>query len=132
MKTKTIRQKVSIKSTAHEVYELLMDSKKHAQFSRGAAKVSRKVGGKFSVYDNYATGKNLELVQDKKIVQTWHASDWEEGHYSTVTFLLQETNTGCIITFVQEGVPEDQFSSIKQGWIDFYWNPMKKMLSKTE
>ena len=130
MKTKTFRQKVTFKATSHDVYELLMDSKKHAQFSGGVAKVSRKVGGKFSVYDGYATGKNIELVPDKKIVQSWAGSDWNKGEVSEVIFEFTPTKTGCTIAFTHKNVPAEHATSIKQGWIDFYWKPMKEMLSK--
>ena len=34
MKTKTVQQSVTFKATAHEVYETLMDSRKHAHFTR--------------------------------------------------------------------------------------------------
>jgi len=27
-------------------------------------------------------------------------------------------------------VPDDQYESIKQGWIENYWTPMKVMLDK--
>ena len=130
MKTKIFSQKVSFKAAPHEVYELLMDSKKHAQFSGGEAKVSRKVGGKFSVYDGYATGKNLELIPDQKIVQTWIGSDWTKGEASEVTFEITPTKTGCILIFTHKNVPAEHAASIKQGWIDFYWKPMKEMLTK--
>ncbi|MBI3232331.1 MAG: SRPBCC domain-containing protein, partial [Candidatus Doudnabacteria bacterium] len=62
-----------------------MDSKKHSAITGGAASISRKIGGKVSAYDGYISGKNVELVADKKIVQTWRASDWEDGHFSLVT-----------------------------------------------
>jgi activator of HSP90 ATPase len=131
MKSKTIKQKISFKASGHDVYEALMDSKKHAMFTGGTAKISRKLGGKFSVYDGYAFGKNLELIPDKKIVQTWIASDWEEGHESKVVFEIESTKTGCKLIFVQTNVPAEHFSSIKQGWIDFYWLPMKEILENT-
>ncbi len=44
MKTKSIKQKISFNASAHDVYETLMDSKKHAMFTGGVAKISRKVG----------------------------------------------------------------------------------------
>ncbi len=97
-------------------------------FTGGIAKISRKVGGKFSIYNGYAFGRNLELIPDKKIVQTWRASDWEEGRESKEVFGIESTKTGCKLTFVQTNVPAEHFSSIKQGWIDFYWLTMKKML----
>ncbi len=67
--SKNINQTVTFKTTPHEVYEALMDSKKHAAFSGGAANISRAVGGEMMAYDGYIAGKNIELVPDKKIVQ---------------------------------------------------------------
>jgi activator of HSP90 ATPase len=105
-----------------------MDSKKHSSFTGGRASISRKVGGRISAYDGYIAGKNLELESDKKIVQSWRASDWPEGHFSRVSFIIAETAGGSELLFLQEGIPVDFYDNIKQGWIDYYWKPMKEML----
>lgn len=128
MKNNAIRQKISFKASAHDVYEALMDSKKHAKFTGAPAMISRKIGGKFSAYDGYASGKNLILVPDEKIVQTWRASDWDEEEISEISLTITPTKTGCTVTFTHKNVPSKHLSAIKQGWIDFYWKPMKKML----
>jgi activator of HSP90 ATPase len=130
METKTIRQTVTLKASPHDVYEVLMDSKKHAKYTGGKASISREVGGKFSAFDGYAEGVNLELVPDKKIVQTWRAEDWPEGHYSKVTFSLGKVEGGTRLTFTQSGVPEEQYDDVSQGWQDYYWEPIKEMLGK--
>jgi len=130
METKTIRQSVILKASPHDVYEALMDSKKHAKFTGGKASISREVGGKFSAFDNYSEGVNLELVADKKIVQSWRAEDWPEGHYSKATFSLNKVEGGTRLTFTQSGVPKEQFEDVSQGWKDYYWEPMKEMLGK--
>jgi activator of HSP90 ATPase len=131
MKTKNIKQVVNIKAGLHEVYEALMDSRKHSQFTGDTAKISRKVDGKFNVWGDYITGVNLGLVQDKKIVQSWHASDWTEGHFSRVTFALAKAkNGGTKLTFTQTGVPAEFYKDIKDGWVEYYWEPLKKMLEK--
>ena len=130
MKTKTIRQSAKFKASPHEVYEALMDSRKHSKFTDGKASISRRIGGKFTAYDGYIEGINLELVSDKKIVQSWRGSDWPEGHYSKATFMLRKVEGGTQLTFTQTEVPEDQYDSISQGWRDYYWKPMKKMLEK--
>ena len=93
MKTKTIRQSVTFPATPHEVYELLMDSGKHARFIGAKARISRNINGAISAYDGYIDGKNLELVPDKKIIQSWRGSDWPEGHYSKAVFSLNKTNS---------------------------------------
>jgi activator of HSP90 ATPase len=131
LKTKTIRQSVTINTTAHDLYEILMDSKKHTQLTGGSvAKVSRKEGGAFSVWDGYATGVSLTLVPDSLIVQSWRASNWPEGHFSRVTFSFKETNGKTRLTFRQSNVPEDEYDSISQGWRDYYWDPMKEMAQR--
>ena len=130
METKTIKQSETFKASPHDVYEALMDSKKHAKFTGGKATISRKVGGKFTAYDGYAEGVNLELVPDKKIVQTWRADDWPEGHYSKATFTLKEVAGSTNLTFTQTDVPEDQYDAVSGGWQDYYWMPMKEMLEK--
>jgi len=130
METKNIKQTVTFKTTPHEIYEALMDSRKHSKFTEGKASISKKVGGKFSISDGYIEGTNLELVPDEKIVQSWRASDWSEGHYSKVTFKLSKVEKGTRLDFTQTGVPEDQYEDISQGWKDYYWGPMKEFLEK--
>ena len=105
-----------------------MDSRQHGEFTGGKARISRKEGGRFSVYDGYASGKNLKLVPDREIVQTWRADDWPAGHFSRISFKLTRTRTGTKLVFAQTGVPAKQYADIKQGWIDFYWKPMKELL----
>jgi uncharacterized protein YndB with AHSA1/START domain len=128
--SKLIRQSVTFKATPHAVYEALMDSRKHAKFTGGGAKISRKVGGEIMAYDGYITGRNLELVPDEKIVQAWHASEWEAGHPSKVTFKLTAVPGGTRLSFTHSGVPDQFVEDIRQGWIDSYWVPMKAMLNK--
>jgi len=130
MKNKTIRQTISFHASAHDVYEMLVDEKKHALFTGGFAQISREVGGTFVTNDGYSDGKNVELVPDVKIVQTWRASDWPDDHYSTLTVTLSPAPSGTNLSFVQTGVPDDQYEEISQGWHDYYGNPMKAALKK--
>jgi len=132
MKTRTIEQTVIFAASPHDVYELIMDEKKHAKFTDGKAKVSREIDGAFSAYDGWIFGKNVELVQDKKIVQTWAANDdeWPEGHESKVTFEFKKTKDGTELTFTHEKVPKEWYDDLCHGWIEHYWEPMKKALGK--
>jgi activator of HSP90 ATPase len=127
MKTKSVRQTATINAKPSEIYDALMDSKKHGKFTGGKASISNKVGGKFTVYNGYINGVNLELKKNKKIVQSWQAKDWPKEHYSRVTFNLAPNKGGTKISFYHSGIPANQAESIKKGWIDFYWNPLKKM-----
>jgi activator of HSP90 ATPase len=120
-----IRQSATLHAPPHAVYEALMDSRQHARFTGSPARISRKVGGAISAYGGYITGTNLELAQDKKIVQAWTASEWPAGHMSRVTFRLTPVKAGTRIDFTHSGVPDRFFDDIKQGWIDNYWQPLR-------
>lgn len=126
---KTIRQSTFIPASPDKVYEALMDSKKHSAFTGDTALISPRVGGTFSTFGGYAAGENLELVPGKKIVQSWRANDWPAGVVSRCTFALSKTKNGTKLTFTQTGVPDDQFQSIRQGWIDYYWKPLQEFFS---
>jgi len=109
MKTKAFKQKVHFSAAPWEVYESIMDAKKHSRF----------------------TGENLELVKDKKIVQKWRASDWCEGVYSRVSFLFSPAKGGTDMVLIQSEIPADKYSEIKSGWTDYYCKPLKAMLAES-
>lgn len=128
MAQRILRQTRTFNTISINLYEAIMDSRKHAKFTGAPAKVSTKVGGKFFAHGGYCYGENLELLPGKKIVQSWRASDWPEGMYSKVTFAFSTAGKGKTkLTFTQSGIPIDQFEDIKKGWIDFYWDPLAKM-----
>lgn len=126
---KTIKQTVTFKAKPSEVYEVLMDSKKHAAFTGAPANIKNKVGTKFTAYGDYIEGENLELVKNKKIVQKWRGSEWEKGHYSKATFKLEKIKDGTRLTFTQIDVPESECKSISDGWKEHYWNKMKEVFN---
>lgn len=129
IKTKDLKQSVLLSATPEDVYAAFMDSKTHSVFTGAKAKIDPVVGGRFSVWDNYAAGETLELAPGKKIVQSWRASDWPQHHYSTITLLFSKSGKGTKLSFSQKGIPQEFFDDIKQGWVDYYWDPMKEMFA---
>ena len=133
MKTRDIKQTEHFEASPAEIYDAIMDSKKHAQFTGAAAKIENKVGGNFSAHGGYITGKNLELVPGKKIVQSWHAEEdhWPDDYFSKITFdLKQDKKGGTTLNFTHEGVPVEHADSIEDGWVTYYWEPLKEMFEK--
>ncbi|MDA4128417.1 MAG: SRPBCC family protein [Thaumarchaeota archaeon] len=130
MKTRTIRQTVNFKADPHDVYELLMDFELHSKFTGSKATINREIGGKVEAYDGYLEGSNKELIPDKKIVQKWRGSDWPEDWCSTATFQFKKAPKGTKMIFVQTGVPDNEYQSTSEGWVEYYWERMSQTLSK--
>jgi activator of HSP90 ATPase len=85
------------------------------RFTRDAAEISREVEGVFVTNNGYSTGTNRELIQDSTSIQTWQASHWPDDHYFTLTIPLCLVRSNTKLSFVQTGVPEDQYEEIRQG-----------------
>ena len=92
--------------------------------------MTKKPKGKFTVFGGYCHGYNIELVENNKIEQGWVFKEdgWPEDHYSVCTFLLEPSAKGVKMTFTQKGVPEHKAEDLKEGWYDYYWNPILQYL----
>jgi activator of HSP90 ATPase len=129
LKTKTINQSILVNTSPHEVYEVLMDPEKHSELTSSNVKISREIGGSFEIWDGYIEGKNIELIPDKKIVQSWRGEEkcWPPDHYSTITIQLEKEGDGTRLDFIQEDMPEECYDNFFKGWYDNYWNPLQDM-----
>ncbi len=128
--TKNIQHRVTIRATPAQVFEALMDGKKHAAFTGEPASITGREGGRFTCYGDYIRGFNLELEAGKRIVQAWRSRDWPNGLYSIVTFnLSSDGRNGTVLRFSQIGVPAGDYGRKNKGWRTHYWEPLKRFLN---
>lgn len=135
MQTKTYKSTTLLNAKPEEVYEMFMDSAKHSELTESKAEISREVDGEFTVWDGDIHGKNLTLIPNKKIVQLWRSegSGWPENHFSTVTFTFtakkDKKNPDKAVTelgIVHKDIPEADYSSVADGWQDYYLRPLQE------
>lgn len=123
---KTIRQKVIVAAKPIEIYEAFVNAKKHSAFTGSKATGEGKVGGKFTAWDGYISGKFLELDEGKKIVQEWITTEWPEGYPpSRFELTFREVKDGTEVLMVHSDVPAEQAGELEEGWNESYWNPLK-------
>ncbi|MDB5281385.1 MAG: hypothetical protein JWO06_460 [Bacteroidota bacterium] len=130
---KTITQKVVFKNTSpKQLYDLYMNAKKHSLVTASPAKITEKEGRKFSAHDGYINGKNLQLVKDKLIVQSWKSADWQDGDLDSTFILRFEPKAkDTVLHVVHANVPDKEVDGIDKGWHDYYWTPWKQYLKGT-
>ena len=127
MKTRTLQQTIAFKASPRDVYEMIMDSRKHSLLSGEKARISRKVGGSFTAWSGHISGINLVLTPGEKIVQAWRATGWWPDHYSIAIFDIEKVKGGSKLRFTQIGIPPHRYSGHYRGWIEAYWTPMKEI-----
>lgn len=127
---KTIEQSVVFKSTPDTLYEFFMDSKMHSASTGMPAKVSGKVGGKWSAFEGMIGGSNLMLVPNRLIVQAWRSNSWKtEDPDSILIVRFEKVAGGTRVHLTHVGVPPYDHKGVTQGWKKYYWEPWKKYLS---
>ncbi len=132
--TKTILQTVVFKNTSPEtLYGIYMDSAKHSKATGGKAKITAKAGSGFTAWDGYITGKTLQLVKGKMIVQSWRNPDFKTGDIdSTLILQFEKKGNDALVHMVHANVPNSEYAGLKSGWNDFYWKPWKKYLKSPQ
>jgi activator of HSP90 ATPase len=126
----SIHQEVIFAASADAIYKTLTNAKDFARMTGGrAAKIAAKTGGEFSMFGGQITGRHVELVPGKRVVQAWRSKDWPAGHYSIVHFELKPAEKGTALVFDQAGHPADAEEHLETGWGKMYWEPMKAMLA---
>ncbi|KAL5059493.1 hypothetical protein RYX36_031097 [Vicia faba] len=93
---------------AKDLYEILMDENRWKGFTQSNARISKKVGGEFSIFDGSVTGSNLELQEAKLIVQRWRFGSWADGVQSQVKLVFEEPEPGVtVVKLTHTDVPEE-------------------------
>lgn len=116
-----------IPASPQDIYDAWLDSRAHSAMTGGRAVQSPEVGAEVSAWDDYISGRNLELVPGERIVQSWRTTEFSDEHEdSIVTLTLEETEGGTLLTLTHSNVPEEQTSYEEGGWATHYFEPMQR------
>jgi activator of HSP90 ATPase len=137
----SIHQEPVFKTSRKRVYEALTDAKQFDQVIQLSgvmqsmhlgdkpAEISREVGGAFTLFGGYITGRHVELVPNERIVQAWRTGGWAPGVYSIARFELVEHGSGTKIVFDHTAFPNGEAEVLASGWKAHYWEPLEKLLA---
>jgi len=124
--TEQIKVIASIPASPKQIYDAWLSSKEHSKMTGSKATSSAKLNGKFTAWDNYISGKNLELIPDKRILQSWRTTEFSKDDLdSHLLIKIEEVKDGSKVTLVHSEIPAGQSAAYKKGWSDFYFKPMK-------
>ncbi len=118
-----------LSATPEEVYNAWLSSEGHAAMTGSPASISNVVGGEFEAWDGYIHGKNLELVPNKRIVQSWRTSEFSKDEPdSRIEVTLEPAGEQTKLTLRHTGLPPHG-GQYESGWVESYFEPMKEYFS---
>jgi len=121
---------VTLPASAEEIYEAWLSTNGHSQMTGSPAKVDGRVKGDFTAWDGYIQGTTLELQPYRRILQAWRTTDFPPGSAdSRLEVLLEAVEGGVQITLHHSDIPAGQGEEYRQGWEDYYFQPMQAYFS---
>ena len=88
------------------------------------ASMKEEEGSEFSIFDGDICGKNLEFVQNQKIVQEWYFGEQDEK--SIVTITLRPDRHFTKIELHHTNIPDEAFDDMAHGWDTYYFGGLKE------
>ena len=125
----SLQQEIVVKAGPERIYQALLDGARFSDFTGGApAVIAAEPGGAFSCFNGMITGRNVELIPNRRIVQAWRAGNWPEGVYSIVRFELEPLGSDTKLTLHHAAFPKGAAEHLAGGWHKMYWEPLQKYL----
>jgi uncharacterized protein YndB with AHSA1/START domain len=113
------------------IYDAWVSSRAHSAMTGSKATQSPRVGANVSAWDGYISGKNLELVPGKRIVQSWRTTKFTDADPdSKIAITLRPVAGGTRLILRHSNVPSGQTSYEEGGWQANYFTPMQAYFTK--
>jgi activator of HSP90 ATPase len=128
--SRPIEQRVKFPVPPEELFRTFLDSVAHSRVTGAPARLSRKVGAPFTAFGGMLLGRNIAIVPNRMIVQTWRSSEWKKSEHDSVLVLtFHKVSGGGEIHLVHVGVPQHDHAGVSKGWPSYYWKPWKALLT---
>ena len=115
---KTFKKTFRINAEPSDVYSAITNPYTIELWSGYPAQMSTEPGSDFSLWEGDITGRNIEFVQDKKVVQEWYFGDQPEKSIVTITITSDRENSE--VTVEHTNIPDEEFINIAEGWREYY------------
>jgi activator of HSP90 ATPase len=115
---KTFKKTFKINAEPSDVYSALTNPYTIELWSGYPAQMSTEPGSEFSLWEGDITGKNLEFVENKKVVQEWFFGDQSEKSIVAITISPDRENS--LVTVEHSNIPDEDFKDISEGWREYY------------
>lgn len=118
-------------ASPREVFRALTDARRIRAWSGQGGRVPKRIGGAFSWFDGWATGRVLAYEEGKGLSMTWSITDWPETtQASIVRMALSGTSKRTVLRINHTGLPNAKESaSHKKGWEDYVFGPIRAHLA---
>jgi activator of HSP90 ATPase len=108
---------------------MYLDPRKHAAFTGSPVSIAARVGAPFKAFGGALSGKILQLVPNRLIVQSWRSREFSRRDLdSTLVLSFWPDKKGARIELTHVNVADRDFAGVSEGWGKYYWTPWREYL----
>jgi uncharacterized protein YndB with AHSA1/START domain len=114
------------------VFKALTDPRQLAVWSGAGARVGRRVGGRFEMWDGYTTGRIVAWGPPSRLAYTWRQDDWKPQYdNSLVEWSLSRVPGGTRLALRHSLLPTaGEARAHRAGWTKYFLRPMAEYLKR--
>lgn len=126
-----IRKDYTIQAPREAVWAALTDPEVIERWGGGPVVMAAVPGFEFSMWDGDIHGTVTAVDPERSLTEEWYSGDWASPSIATLT-LSDEPGGGTRVELAHTGVPDDEAAEIDQGWDDYYFGPLARLLEEGE
>jgi activator of HSP90 ATPase len=124
---KTFKKTFKINAEPSDVYSALTNPFTIELWSGYPAQMSTEPGSEFSLWEGDISGKNLEFIENRKVVQEWYFGNQSEK--SIVTIIISPDRDNSFVTVEHSNIPDEDFKDISEGWREYYFDAISNFFN---
>jgi activator of HSP90 ATPase len=128
---KTIVQSVVLAASPDELFDSYVDPQRHAAITGAAVRIGSAPGAEFHAFNGVLSGRILDVVPKRLIVQKWRSSQWTIDDLDSILILtFWPAPAGGRIDLVHANVADHDYDGVNEGWEKYYWTPWRAYLGR--
>ena len=128
---RTITLAVVLPRPPARLYAMYLNAREHSAFTGSPVRIAGRTGASFEAFGGALTGKILQLVPNRLIVQSWRSTEFAKRDLdSTLILSFWKDPGGGRIELTHVNVADSDFAGVSEGWPKYYWIPWRAYLEK--
>ena len=121
---KNFKKTFNINAEPSDIYAALTNPYTIELWSGYPARMGTEAGEEFVMWDGDISGKIIELVPDKRVIQEWYFGERDEK--SIVTISIAPSGGGSVVVVEHTNIPDEDFENITEGWNEYYMGAIRR------
>ena len=128
---RTVTLAAVLPRTPARLYAMYLNPAEHAAFTGAPVEIAARAGAPFKAFGGALTGKILQIVPSRLIVQSWRSTQFAKRDLdSTLILAFWPDPAGGRIELTHVNVADADFAGVSEGWSKYYWSPWRAYLEQ--